>query len=112
MSDEKDNLIVRYQECVRRIWANFPDDPLPADDPAHFWIDRFEALLDRKLIYIRTGMESAVIEAAVKFRRGGFYYHIDTNGDEFADAVDALIASRVEDETPTGDMNTVQEDLL
>ena len=40
----------RYVRCAERIWALFPKDPL-GDDPAHAWIERLEALLDRGLLH-------------------------------------------------------------
>ncbi len=44
-----DYLLDRYQQCARRIWQLFPEDPL-GDDPAHCWIERLEAILDRGLL--------------------------------------------------------------
>lgn len=43
-------LLGRYQECTRRIWHLFPTDPLGDDCPAHFLIDRLEAILDQGLL--------------------------------------------------------------
>jgi len=46
-------LLGRYQACAVRIWGLFPSDPLPDDDPAHFWIDRLESILDRELLAVK-----------------------------------------------------------
>jgi len=40
----------RYMTCAKRIWALFPNDPLPAACAAQSWIERLEALLDRNLL--------------------------------------------------------------
>ena len=48
--DRVPDLAKRYQECARRIWHLFPFDPLPVDDPAHFWIERLESILDHDLL--------------------------------------------------------------
>ena len=45
-----DALISRYQACVWNVLAMFDGDPLPADDPSHFCIERLEALIRRGLI--------------------------------------------------------------
>jgi len=52
---ERGDLLQRYQACAIRIWKLFPHDPLPDDDPAHFWIERLESILDRGLIIPPTG---------------------------------------------------------
>lgn len=49
-ADHVPNLIGRYQACALRIWNLFPSDPLPIGDPAQFWIERLEAVLDRDLL--------------------------------------------------------------
>jgi len=42
-------VVARYQQCVHRILAMFDGDPL-GEHPAHYLIERLEALLDRGLI--------------------------------------------------------------
>ncbi len=42
-------ILKRYQRCAVRLWELFPTDPL-GDDPAHFYLERLEALLDRGLL--------------------------------------------------------------
>jgi len=49
MSDEE--IIARYQRCVSRMLNLFDGDPLPPDDPAHFYIERFERVLDLGLLH-------------------------------------------------------------
>lgn len=43
------DLIKRYQAVAIRIWEIFPSDPL-GDSPAHFWIERLEAIVDKGLL--------------------------------------------------------------
>lgn len=40
----------RYQQCVGRILAWFPNDPLPENNSAHFLVERLEALVSERLI--------------------------------------------------------------
>lgn len=49
-ADRVPNLIERYQRCALRIWNLFPSDPLPIDDPAQFWIERLESILNHELL--------------------------------------------------------------
>lgn len=46
-ADRVPGLIGRYQACAQRIWELFPVDPLPIDDPAHFYLERLESILNR-----------------------------------------------------------------
>lgn len=49
-ADRVPNLVERYQQCALRIWKLFSSDPLSVDDPAHFWIERLESILDHNLL--------------------------------------------------------------
>ena len=49
-ADRVPDLVSRYQRCALRIWGLFPSDPLPVSDPAHFWVERLESILDRELL--------------------------------------------------------------
>lgn len=42
-------VVERYQQCVSKLLTLFPFDPL-GESPAHFYIERLEALIDRKLL--------------------------------------------------------------
>ena len=42
-------LVERYQQCVSKLLTLFPFDPL-VESPAHFYIERLEALVKRKLL--------------------------------------------------------------
>lgn len=42
-------LVERYQQCVSKLLTLFPFDPL-GESTAHFYIERLEALIDRKLL--------------------------------------------------------------
>jgi hypothetical protein len=44
------DVLRRYQRCAMRIWDLFEHDPLPHDDPAHFFLERLESILDRGLL--------------------------------------------------------------
>lgn len=58
------NLVQRYEVCALRIWELFPTDPLSSDDPAQFWIERLESILDRGLLghqYTWLSSESGVL---------------------------------------------------
>lgn len=65
------DLVGRYQECARRIWALFEFDPLPDDDPAHFWIDRLEVILDRELLMPKSArrLEDQLVETVIARRK-------------------------------------------
>jgi hypothetical protein len=43
------NLVSRYQHCVSQLLAMFPSDPL-GESPAQFYIERLEALIEKKLL--------------------------------------------------------------
>lgn len=45
-----DATVARYQACAQRLWAMFPQDPLPPDHPAQGWLERLEALLDHGML--------------------------------------------------------------
>ena len=47
--DDEVALVERYQQCVSALLSMFESDPL-GDSPAHFYIERLEALIERKLI--------------------------------------------------------------
>ena len=40
----------RYNKCVNKLWALFPEDPLGEDCSAHFLIERLEALIEKNLL--------------------------------------------------------------
>lgn len=44
------DLINRYQAVAIRIWGLFPHDPLSENNPAQFYIERLEAILDEGLL--------------------------------------------------------------
>jgi hypothetical protein len=46
----EETLITRYQKVAAKLWAMFPSDPLPTDDPAQGWCERLESLIARGLI--------------------------------------------------------------
>jgi hypothetical protein len=46
---ESPAILDRYRQCALRIWKLFPSDPLD-NHPAHFYIERLEALLDLGLL--------------------------------------------------------------
>lgn len=50
---DRADVLDRYQRAFLRLWELFPSDPL-GDDPAHFYIERLEALLDKGLLVPRT----------------------------------------------------------
>lgn len=47
--DNVQQLIGRYQHCTAQLLALFPHDPL-GDSEAHYYIERLEALIEKKLL--------------------------------------------------------------
>lgn len=43
------NILERYQRCVSQLLNLFPSDPL-GDSPAHYYIERLEALIEKQLL--------------------------------------------------------------
>ena len=63
-----DALISRYQACVWNVLAMFDGDPLPADDPSHFCIERLEALIRRGLIGPKGALPARPEDVVPSFR--------------------------------------------